>query len=461
MLIACSEKKDYTEVRIFKPETDFVKIKYPKVDIFSVVQTDTVYPNKKEEFVFRRKISEPEYAVFIIGNKYLKTILIPGNETQIIYKDSAFFFNGKNKAVLNLFDTFDRPPYINTALYKDFTTVAQIENRIIAEKNQELMALESLDSLNGNDRELIKRITDEINYFYAYKTLKIILSKESKDNDVSQDLIALFHSTHEKYPLNTNYKPSSWSDYAEMILVQKPLNDLRDKSGVTRDSLFMWRTNGTYYSKIYDLIMNYPDSEISEKVVADQIINALVIDPFDKSLVGVFETFKSDFPDSRYTSFIEPKVNIIKKYYEKIALGMPKDIEFIEASEINTFSDLKKRLKGDKYFIDVWATWCAPCLKEFKYNSQLDSLLKKTGYKKLYLSVDESDRESKWIESIKYFELTGSNMIANRNLHSDLINNYSVGSIPKYLIIDEEGRVISNDAPKPSQLKELAGALLQ
>lgn len=460
-LIACSEKKGYTEVRIFSPETDFVEIKYPKVDIFSVVQTDTVYPNKEKEFVFRRKISDPEYAVIIIGTKYLKTVLIPGNEIELIYKDSAYFFNGKKKAALELFDQFDRPPYINTALYKNFTTAAQIENRIIAEKNQELKALEVLDSLKGNDKELFKSITDEINFFYAYKTLKIILSKESKENDVGRDLIELFQSTQEKYPLNTNNKPPSWSDYAEMILVQKPLNELKDESGVTRDSLIMWRTNGTYYPKIYGLIMDYPDAEIAEKVVADQIINALFIDAYDKSLVGVFETFKSDFPVSPYTSFIEPKINNIKEYYKKIARGMPKGVDFIETREINTFNDLKIYLQGDKYFIDVWATWCAPCLKEFKYNSQLDSLLKKTGYKKLYLSVDESDRESKWIESIKYFELTGLNMIANSNLYSDLINNYSVSSIPKYLIIDEEGRIISNDAPKPSEINELAEALLQ
>ena len=42
-----------------------------------------------------------------------------------------------------------------------------------------------------------------------------------------------------------------------------------------------------------------------------------------------------------------------------------------------------------------------------------------------------------------------------------IINNYSVTSIPKYLILDEKGRIIDNDAPKPSQLDELAQILME
>lgn len=459
--MACSKKQDYAEIKILSNTSDFVEIKYAQVDIFSLVVKDTIYPNDQNEYFFRKKITEPEFAVIQIGKKFISTILVPEMKINIAYVDSQYVFNGENKDALEFFDQLERPPFVKTSLYSNDTTAFQLETRMEAEKNKELQDLTNLNKDNRIDQELVKNIKKEIDYYYALKTLRIIFNKQNQQIEVNDDLNVLSKKTEEKYPLVTGYKPSSWADYAEMILVQKPLQNLKMHSEVTTDSLSKWKDNGTYFPKIYDLIMDYPNTEIAEKVVVIQLLKGLYVDSADKSLAEVFKDFNRDFPNSRYSPFIEPRINNIKEYYEKIALKIPEGVEFIEASEINNFNDLKERLKGDKYFIDIWATWCAPCLKEFKYNPQLDSVLLANGYKKLYLSVDEPDKESKWIESIKYFDLTGLNMMANKKLHFDLINNYSVQSIPKYFILDKNGKILTNDAPKPSKLEELTEVLVQ
>ena len=125
--------------------------------------------------------------------------------------------------------------------------------------------------------------------------------------------------------------------------------------------------------------------------------------------------------------------------------------------------ELLNMLKGDKYYVDVWATWCAPCKREFKFNEDLDVLLKANGYKKLYISLDKPEVENKWKDDIKYYNLTGLHMLASLEFFQNFEQNYSLVkgyvSIPQYLIIDESSNILTNNAPRPSNLTELEKVL--
>jgi hypothetical protein len=76
----------------------------------------------------------------------------------------------------------------------------------------------------------------------------------------------------------------------------------------------------------------------------------------------------------------------------------------------------------------------------------------------LYISIDSDDDEQKWKDMIKFYNLEGSHLKTNLELHKDLGFLFSEDggmAIPWYIIIDEKGKIVKKHAAKPSNLNAL------
>lgn len=95
------------------------------------------------------------------------------------------------------------------------------------------------------------------------------------------------------------------------------------------------------------------------------------------------------------------------------------------------------------FFVDVWATWCAPCIGEFAYTSQLEKQLDSLKIKKIYLSIDERTDSTKWEALIKKYYLNGYHYIADKRIQVEIIEHLlqrkeSGGlNIPQYFMYDK------------------------
>lgn len=139
-----------------------------------------------------------------------------------------------------------------------------------------------------------------------------------------------------------------------------------------------------------------------------------------------------------------------------------KEVIFI-GQDIESLDDLVKSLNGEKLYIDVWATWCGPCIKEFKNNEKIEDDLKTLGYKKLYVSIDEPKKIKAWKKAIEKNKLKGYHYIAKGNFVMDFVKNHSTMkngiSIPQFIVVDETGKYVSKNAPRPSQRSKLLKVL--
>ena len=159
--------------------------------------------------------------------------------------------------------------------------------------------------------------------------------------------------------------------------------------------------------------------------------------------------FQKDYPHSRYLKGL----NYILTDYNELRNGMP--MKDLEMQDINGKAFKLSDLRGNLVYIDVWATWCGPCVDELKYAVKLSK--KYSGYpdlKLLYVSVGE-DTES-WKKFLrKHSQIKGLQGLQNSKFLADsnmVTNLYKINGIPRYILIDKAGNIVTTNARRPSVL---------
>ena len=141
--------------------------------------------------------------------------------------------------------------------------------------------------------------------------------------------------------------------------------------------------------------------------------------------------------------------------------NMPKEgepaIDFnypdIEGNEISLTS-----FKGKLVYVDVWATWCGPCKAEIPSLQKLETDYHGKDITFMSVSVD-TDKEA-WEKMVAEKELGGVQLWADG--WSKITKDYAIFGIPRFLLFDAKGNVISTNAPRPSsdEIRELLEANL-
>ena len=122
---------------------------------------------------------------------------------------------------------------------------------------------------------------------------------------------------------------------------------------------------------------------------------------------------------------------------------------------INTFADLTNKFSGKPFFIDCWATWCLPCLKEFKYKTELEEFLKSQDIELVYINFDEKENEAQWLNFIGKYSLNGNHFQTNKSFVQHFLELGYSNILPTYMIVDEQGNIVEKAAYRPSEKDKL------
>lgn len=107
-------------------------------------------------------------------------------------------------------------------------------------------------------------------------------------------------------------------------------------------------------------------------------------------------------------------------------------------------SDLKNKV----IYIDVWATNCLPCIEQLPYIRQMQERYRENkDIVLLYVSLDKDSALLKRFLKQKSFQ--GMHWQDPREFSSEIAQQYNISGIPRYIVIDKKGLLVTADASRP------------
>jgi peroxiredoxin len=98
-------------------------------------------------------------------------------------------------------------------------------------------------------------------------------------------------------------------------------------------------------------------------------------------------------------------------------------------------------LRGKVVFLNIWATWCAPCREEMPSMEKLYQRLRDNkGFVMLAVSQDTSSRD----EVMAYVKKHGYHFDVLLDPTNAVAEAYKVSGVPETFIINREGRIVAH-----------------
>jgi len=104
---------------------------------------------------------------------------------------------------------------------------------------------------------------------------------------------------------------------------------------------------------------------------------------------------------------------------------------------------------GKVVLLDLWATWCAPCLAEIPALENLEKQFE--GKDVVFISLSIDTDKAKWQNMVKQKQLSGIQLFSNSEPR--FIQDYEVAEVPRYIVFDKNGKTVNFNAPRPSDPK--------
>ncbi|MCO6147889.1 TlpA disulfide reductase family protein [Flavobacterium sp. NRK1] len=107
-------------------------------------------------------------------------------------------------------------------------------------------------------------------------------------------------------------------------------------------------------------------------------------------------------------------------------------------------------LKGKYVYIDIWATWCGPCRQQIPFLQKIEDKYHGKKIEFVSISVDKEKDHEKWQKMVTDKSLGGLQLFADKDWNSAFIQAYNINSIPRFILIGPDGKVVDANAKRPS-----------
>lgn len=411
-------------------------------------------------------IAKGYYSLSNVGTVYLA----PGYSIVIEKKDDKITMKGKGSAENNLMREISKAAGQETSALQsgklNFVSPADYVKRL---ENFRASHYKLLDKQKGDPAFVSTRKAD-IDF-----TIRNLLNEYGYSYGVDTAAQTRYYDMMEKMGRNFDFKKM---DSARNVMMVKKMTDEEKKwldqladSGTSLNNEEHFKGSAAYrkwidgtiqslvYTKYRDDFRNgLGNDKIKAKAVNNDITNPFIRNYLNYRLTTIALKMSDNLQeaDSVYTAYTAQNNNsaygaIIGEIYNKIkkfSKGSPApDFAYktVAGEEVTLAS-----LKGNFVYIDVWATWCGPCKAEIPYLKKVEEAYRGKNIKFVSISVDEKKDHDKWKNYVTEKDLQGVQLIADKAFNSTFIQEFNIAAIPRFILIDTEGKIISANASRPS-----------
>lgn len=199
--------------------------------------------------------------------------------------------------------------------------------------------------------------------------------------------------------------------------------------------------------------------ERAEEFKHDELKEIYVLDELAKLILSqraflIKETAESITPFVK-TAKGKERLKRMQPSIEKMTAGEMRGKDAFEFEfEDNTGKKVKMSdFRGQYVFIDVWATWCAPCNINIPYLNMVEEELKDENIAFVSISVDKPHQKQKWLDFLAKTHIGGTALLANNAFQDPMCKYYGINAIPRFMLIDPQGKIVSAHCLQPMDAK--------
>ena len=306
--------------------------------------------------------------------------------------------------------------------------LASLLDSITVVKNNLLTEYKESVPINFYTHELNRNKYEKINYFTSLLSFYAYNRKELPD------------------PNDTFFEYRKEMDYnrPELLSISQYGNSISNEISVEPYQTLDWN-NPDSRLNFFKRYVAIADSLIE----SEKVLGAILLDHID--------SYKSYIPvDSVEETLDQHQLTFSKKDYEETKKVLSQIRALSPGAEVPDFqfatlTDEKVKLsdfKGNLIYIDLWATWCGPCIAEQPAMEVLVEQYKEKPVVFLAISTDSSP--APWKKMVADRNLAGTHVYAENAWQADIMQHFIVEGIPRYILLDQAGRIIDQNAPRPS-----------
>lgn len=378
-------------------------------------------------FVLKGK--DAAYLKLFYGMESVLLYLEPGDMSSISFKGSglkeSYSFDGEKASAVRYMNSVE----LISLPDQDYALPFKEYREKLAEVEKDAVKLLSANDLSAAGR-FAEMEKSRIRYAYAAPLL-------------------MYPMAHRIMTGNMEYEPEQdYYDVVESYIVEdEKLACLDEYRTFIAEAMHILDPSGRELTGIY------PKTVAQMKYTADRFsdprVREIMMHHIASVYVDNFGVKDIQEMENLYHTYVRDTA-LIASYaakYERWDLTRPGKVSpGFRAPDIDGEMHTLAEFRGKYVYIDMWATWCGPCRQETPYLKALAEEFKDAQIVFLGLSVDK-DKEA-WEKMVRGGGLPGVQLYLGTK--SRFQEQYSVQAIPRFILLDKEGKIISNDMSRPS-----------